>query len=103
MTVKEILKKRRGIKCQSNLTMRPVDLPAPSMAEDESPSPTLPSTVEAIVVKVLESLGVKPDHMVPDRLYPRRGTGRKRPNPLDTEKKRDEEEDRHSFLVSNAH
>ena len=103
MSVKELLKRRRGIKCQSNLTMRPVDLPAPSMSEDESMSPTSPSTIEAVVVKVLEGLGVKPEHMVPDRLYPKRGTGRKRPKPLDMEKNRDEDGERRSFLVSNLH
>jgi hypothetical protein len=110
ITVKEVLKKRRGIECQSNLTMRPVDLPALSMSEDESLSPTsvptLPTTpgaIEAVVVKVLEKLGVKPDHMVSDRLYPKHGTGRKRPKPLDMEKKRDEEGERRLFLVSNLH
>jgi len=66
-------------------------------------SPTSPSTIEAVVVKVLEGLGVKPEHMVPDRLYPKRGTGRKRPKPLDMEKNRDEDGERRSFLVSNLH
>jgi hypothetical protein len=103
ISVKELLKKRKGIESQSNLTMQPVTLPAPSMPEVEPPSaPITPQALEGVVIKVLESLGVSPDHMVLDRLKPKRGTGR-RPKPIDIEKRKDDKGERRLFLVSNPH